>query len=595
LAAQTDPGCPGYPAALRSDWEDSLAADQAYVAYARRARSLTGKNRAAADYPRDSFIDHQLFNKMTADGVAPAPIASDAEFLRRVSIDLTGRIPQPEDAEAFLKDTAQDKRAKLIAKLLNSPAFVDQFTLHFADKFKVSRGNSNVGLAGRNVFYSFVRDFVERDRPYSEFIREMLTATGDVDTVPGTQFFARYIAEDGPLQDTWDNTTDVITTQLLGFKTECVSCHNGRGYLDKINLWLTRKTRQDFWQTSAFLSRMQFLRWSDDTIGFRPKVTVIEREYGNYSGAVNTPGNRPARANMSLDPMWILNGEEVKGAANFRQELARLLTSDRQFARATVNSLWATFFNSGIVDPPDAWDLMRTDPKRAVPAGWPFQNAHPELLEQLTDHFIQSNYSIREMVRLITSSTAYQLSAKYEGTWDPAFARYFAKREPNRLSAEELYDSIITATSTEAPMTVLGWDMPVTYGNQLPDPTEPATDGNVVTLMNQFGRGNWLTVARTNEPNLLGLLYSMNDAFVVYRTLGSVANFVVPNNRVRKINSRAIDDDEATRQMFLATLSRYPTDAEMAMVRQRRTGTRDIWLSDLQWALLNKLDFIFNY
>jgi hypothetical protein len=598
--AQQDPGCPGYPAAVRSEWEDALASDQAYVAYAARAKRLANKNQAAATYPRDSFVDHALFAKMAADGVAPAPIASDAEFLRRVHLDLTGRVPQPQEAEAFFADKAADKRVQMIAKLISSPAFVDQFTLYFANKFKVTRGapNGNVSLAGRNVFHAFLKDFVQRDRPYNEFVSEMLTATGDVDTTPGAQFFSRNIAEDGPIQDTWDNTTDIVTTQLLGYKTECVSCHNGRGYLDKINLYLTRRTRQDFWQMSAFLSRMQFLRWSDDQVGtgFRPRITVIERNYGNYSGGINNnPGNRPARGNMSLDPMWMLSGEEVKPGANFRQELARLLTNDRQFARATVNSLWAYFFNAGIVDPPDAWDFMRTDPKQRVPAGWPFQNAHPELLEQLTDHFIQSNYSIREVARLITSSTAYQLSARYEGDWDPAFERYFARRTPRRLSAEELYDSITTATRTEAPMTVLGWDMPVIYGNQLPDPTEPATDGGVTNLMAQFGRGNWTNLARSNDPNLLGLLYSMNDSFVVHRTLGNTANFVVPNNRVHQINARNIDDDEAIRQIYLATLTRYPTDMEIAIVKQRRAGNRDVWLSDLQWALLNKLDFIFNY
>lgn len=597
LMGQSDPGCPGYPASVKAEWEDALAADQAYARYAAKAKRLANKNRSAATYERANFIDDFLFTKMETDGVAPAPVTNDAEFLRRVSIDLTGRIPQPQEAEAFFSNTSATKRAELIARLVNSPAFVDQFTLYFGNKFKITRGATNavVSLPGRNVWHAFLKDFVERDRPYNQFITEMLTATGDVDTVPGTQFFARYIAEDGPIQDTWDNTTDIITTQILGYKTECISCHNGRGYLDKINLFLTRRTRQEFWQMSAFLSRVQFLRWSDDTIGFRPKTTVIERDYGNYSGAVNTPGNRPARANMSLDPVWMLSGEEVKNGANFRQELARLLTSDRQFARATVNSLWAYFFSSGIVDPPEAWDFMRTDPKRAVPAGWPFQNAHPELLERLTDHFIENNYSIRSVVRLITSSTAYQLSARYEGEWDPAFERYFARRAPRRLSAEELYDSITTATRTEAPMTVLGWDRPVLYGNQLPDPTEPSDGSGVPNLMTQFGRGNWANLARSNDPNLLGLLYSMNDSFVVNRTLGSSSSSVVPNNRVLRINATATDDDDAIRQMYLATLTRYPTDAEIATVKLRRAGNRDVWLSDLQWALLNKLDFIFNY
>lgn len=588
--AADDPGCPGYPAAVRAEWESSLALDQAYVAY----RKSPGPRTSTASYPRDSFIDHLLLTKMAEDGVNPAPITTDAEFVRRAYLDLTGRIPTPEQAEAFFGNSQPAKRADLIGQLIGSSSFVDQFTLFFANKYKVTRGNGNVGLTGRNIFYKFVRDAFQKDRPYNEFIAEMLGATGEVDRVPGTQFFARNIAEDGPLQDTWDNTTDIITTQLLGFKSECVSCHNGRGYLDKINVYLTRKTRADFWQMSSFLSRTNFLRWSDDTIGFRPRVVVIDRDYGNYSGAVNTPGNRPPRANTNYDPAFFLNGETPK-SGNFRQELARLVTSDRQFARATVNTLWDYFYGHGIVDPPDAWDLARVDPARKPPEGWPFQNSNPELLEALTDHFIKNNYSIREMARLMTNSTIYQLSSTYPGEWKDAYTRYFARAEARRMTSEAVYDSIITATRTEAPMTVLGWDQPVNYANQLPDPTEPATDGGVTNLLAQFGRGNWLTVPHNNGPTLLGLLYSMNDSFVVFRTFGDTRNTVVPNNRVGQIHATATSDEDAIRRMFLATLTRYPKDAEMATVLASRSGTRDQWLSDLQWALLNKLDFIFNY
>lgn len=588
--AADDPGCPGYPASVRAEWESSLALDQAYVAY----RKNPGPRISTASYPRDSFIDQLLLSKMTEDGVAPAPVTGDAEFVRRAYIDLTGRIPTPEQAEAFFSDSQPAKRSNLITQLIASPSFVDQFTLFFSNKYKVTRGNSNVGLAGRNVFYKFVRDAFEKDRPYNQFIAEMLGASGEVDKVPGTQFFARNIAEDGPLQDTWDNTTDIITTQLLGFKSECVSCHNGRGYLDKINVFLTRKTRADFWQMSSFLSRTSFLRWSDDTIGFRPRVVVIDRDYGNYSGAVNTPGNRPPRANTNYDPAFFLTGDTPK-TGNFRQELARMVTGDRQFARATVNTLWDYFYGHGIVDPPDAWDLARVDPARKPPEGWPFQNSNPELLEALTDHFIRHNYSIKEMARLMTNSTIYQLSSTYPGEWKDAYTRYFARGYARRLTPEEAYDSIITATRTEAPMTVLGWDRPVTYANQLPDPTEPATDGGVTNLLAQFGRGNWLTVATNNGPTLLGLLYSMNDTFVVNRTFGDTRASVVPNNRVSQIHAIATSDEDAIRRMFLATLTRYPTEAETATVLASRSGTRDQWLSDLQWALLNKLDFIFNY
>ena len=112
------------------------------------------------------------------------------------------------------------------------------------------------------------------DRPYNDFARELISAAGEVDTVPGTQFFARWMDVSGPIQDSWDDITDKITTTFLGYKTECVSCHNGRNHLEKINLHLSRRTRYEFWGMSAFLSRMQFVRLSDDPIGFRPRIVV---------------------------------------------------------------------------------------------------------------------------------------------------------------------------------------------------------------------------------------------------------------------------------------------------------------------------------
>jgi len=587
-----DPDCPSYPQATRHTWQRSRQADLAFQNY---SKLKTNRKSAAIEYPRNSFIDQILLSKMSSDGVNPAPLTTDAEFVRRIYIDLTGRIPTPEQTVAFLSDTQADKRTALIARLLGSAAYVDQFTLYFSNKFKVTRSNRHVGVAGRNVFSKFVRDFVERDQPYNQFVTQLLTAKGDVDTVPGAQFWARNFSDlDGPLQDTWDNTTDVITTQLLGFKTECISCHNGRGYLEKINVWLTRKSRADFWSQSAFLSRVNFLRYSDDPQGYRAKMTVFDRDYGNYSGATSAASTRPVRTNANYDPVWILNSRPAT-TADFRGELARTLTTDRQFAKATVNYLWAYFFRTGIVDPPDAWDLSRVDPVRPPPEGWPIQNAHPELLEQLADRFIASNYSVKELVRLIASSSVYQLSSRYEGEWKTDYARYFARHNPSRLSAEEVYDSLVTATRTETFLSIFGADRPVRYANQLPDPAEPSGDPQVANLLIQFGRGDWVTRPASNGPTLLGLLYSMNDGFVVSRTLASTGNGILPSNRVLFIDARAGSDEDAITQMFLATLSRYPVGEETAATLARRKGRREEWLSDLQWALINKLDFLFNY
>jgi len=143
-------------------------------------------------------------------------------------------------------------------------------------------------------------------------------------------------------------------------------------------------------------------------------------------------------------------------------------------------------------------------------------------------------------------------------------------------------------------MMVAGLDRVVWYANQLPDPTEPSTDFRVVDFMNNLGRGNWITIERSAEPTILGLLYSMNDSQNVNRTLGNSTATVSSRSRVIEVDSSSPTDEEAIRRIFLATLSRWPSDAEMSAVLRYRSGARAQWLSDLQWALVNKLDFIFN-
>jgi hypothetical protein len=592
-----DPGCPRYPAAQRTEMAESLELDRGFEMRGRQrrtAQSAAASRRAAES--RSNFIDQRLFAKMAADNVQPAAPASDAEFLRRVTVDVTGRIPTPEAAEAFLSSSDPDKRANLIDSLLDSDAYSNQLTLFFLNKFRVTRNHESISVLARNTFYEFVRGFVKADRPYNQFVRELLAANGEVDTQPGTQFFARWMDVNGPIQDSWDDITDKITTTFMGFKTECVSCHNGRAHLEKINVWLSRRTRQQFWQTSAFLSRMYYIRWSDDPIGFRPRIILIDRDYGSYSGAVNpsNPGNRPARTSAVVEPQFVLNQARPK-SENWRADLGEIITSDKQFARATVNHLWANFFGHGIVDPPEAWDFTRTDPSVTPPEGFPSQNSHPELLEDLADFFIRNNYQLKPLIRQMLASDAYQLSSRYEGEWQPVFVRYFAKFEPRRLSAESLYDSLVTATRTEQPMTIAGMANALQYANQLPDAAEPSTDFRVVDFLNQAGRGNWTTIERSEEPTILGLLFSMNETQVVQRSLGTSSAAISSRNQVLRIDSLPITDEEAIRKMYIATLTRWPSEAEMATVLRYRSGPRAQWLSDLQWALLNKLDFTFNY
>jgi hypothetical protein len=288
---------------------------------------------------------------------------------------------------------------------------------------------------------------------------------------------------------------------------------------------------------------------------------------------------------------------KLPASKDWRADLASAVTGDRQFARATVNYLWARLFTVGIVDPPDNWDLARLDPKNppSPDTGFAIQPSHPELIEALADEFIASGYSIRDMLRLMLKSNVYQLSSRQPDGWKPLYESYFAKHIARRLTAEEVFDAINIATGTETPMYVEGFDRPLMYATQLPDTTEPRSDGSITNFLNQFGRGDWFNGPRNSTSTILQALFLMNGDPIVRRTLGSGNGS--RSNRVARLLGSNVTEEEALLEIFLSTLGRKPTDEERLALQRNRPAraSREEWLADLQWALVNKLDFLFNY
>jgi uncharacterized protein DUF1553/uncharacterized protein DUF1549 len=594
LAAGDDPYCPVYPKSQR-------VADQARLDLEKEASAFSRQQRRNHQSPAQAnlmlpasvnLIDAYIFGKMAADGVESAPLSSDQEILRRLYLDLTGRIPTTDDAVGFLQDGAADKRVQLIDRLMNSVAFVDYWTFFYANQFEVtSRYYNFVGIPGRNLFYNSVRDFVASGRSYRDFASELITATGDSHQNGALNFAVRGVQQGDPVQDTYDTLTDRITTKFLGIQSQCISCHNGAHHLEPINLYLSVRKRDEFWRQSAFLSRTSLNAIPADPYYNQVHFLVIDRPTGGYTTIVdpNNPGPRPARSGGPYNAQYLLTGE-TPTSNNWRAELARIVTSDKQFARATVNYIWAHFFKYGIVDPPDGWDLARVDPNNPPPGPWVVQPSHPELLEALADEFIQSNYDFRHIIRLIVESNAYQLSGRYTGQWKPIYELYFAKHFPRRLYAEEIYDAVITATGTEVPMQVEGFSRPLYYATQLPDVTEPRNNFSISNFLTTFGRGDWWQVPRRQSSDVLQVLYQMNDTQINFRTFG---NRNVTTN-VTRVMEAGVGDREAVNRLFLATLSREVTDQEYSILIGKKTANYEQWLSDIQWALLNKIDFVFS-
>jgi hypothetical protein len=547
-------------------------------------RRAVGKPSSAGPLPVANFIDTHIGAKLAGAGIVPAAVAKDEEFLRRVTVDLAGAIPTAADVEAFLADTRTDKRARKIDELLNSTAFVDRWTMWYGDLVQNVQISDAVRqyYLGRNAHYLWIKESIRTNKPYDAMVREDLAGEGNNFNSGTANYIVRQIQNNGPPQDTYDNLAAHSAEKFLGIPMLCISCHSGPGHLELVNIYLRGKTRDDFWKMAAFFSRTS-ARGSRYTDPANPNINIIQFEVGTIPNGVyrlNTnDGNKTPRAPAAgqpntVTPAFILTGEQPKAGEPYRVAYGRMLTADRQFARATVNYLWKEMFGIGIVEPANAFDLARLT----------VQPSHPELLEALTDDFISGGYNIRSFLRTITLSNTYQLSSIYAGP-HPA-ATYFARRSPRRLSAEALLDAVTTATAVPVSLPVAGLT-PVAKAMQLPDPLEARRSGASLFL-NQFGRGNRDDVARTNDGAISQALAMMNDPIVTTRVRRN------NNSTVSKALASTSDPGTIVDQLYLATLSRRPTAAErQSAITYLLAGTLAERAEDLQFALINSLEFLF--
>ena len=539
--------------------------------------------------PIGNFIDTHIAAKLAKENVSATDIAGDEEFLRRVTLDLTGTIPTAAEVQAFVADAAADKRAKKIDALLRSDAFVDRWTLWFGDLVQNVQAstNSREYYIGRNVYYTWIRDSIRANKPYDQMVRELVAGEGDSFVSGVANYVVRQIQRNGPPQDTLDNLATHSAEKFLGMPVLCISCHGGLGHLEMVNWYLRGKTRTDFYKMAAFFSRTTSRgeRYTDPAnpnqqifkthVGFNPNgAYLLNTTDGNKSPRTPAPGE-----SARVEPAFLTTGEQPRAGESYRVAYGRMLTADRQFARATANYLWKEMFGLGMVEPVNSFDLVKLDD----------QATHPELLEALTDEVIAKGYNLREVLRTISSSNTYQLSARYTpGGWSETWVPYFARRYPRRMEAEVLFDAICAATGVMANMPVQGL-APVTKAVQLPDPLEGGRRSPTGLFLNNFGRGDRDDVARTNDSAILQALSLMNDPVVTTRVRRTTQN-----STVGKVLASTSDPGTVADQLYLATLSRKPTASERQIaVDYLRAGTLAERTEDLQFVLLNTLEFMF--
>jgi hypothetical protein len=555
-------------------------------------------------------IDSYLYADMQAQGVQPADLTTDWEFIRRATLDLTGRIPTPTRVLAFVNDATPDKRAKLVEELLASPQWVDKWTMYFGDLYQNTDQRPSTSLrrfpAGRNAFYMWIHDSLNSGKPYDQMATEMITATGSNSYTKGElNWILNGYITGGPQQDITDSMATNVSEVFLGIShMNCLLCHNGRGHLDQLSLWGSQTTRYQAWDFASFLSKTTYQRVNYDPNNRNNYYWGVTDTVNHDYQLGTTTGNRPARAIAPpcvankpcyVPPMYIFNNSKPNSGENYRVALARMITADPQFARAAVNYIWAQFFGRGMVDPPDQFDPARLDPDNPPDAPWTLQPSNPRLLNAMAKRFADTGFDLKTLMRDIVNSNAYQLTSEYNGQWNIAWEPLFARKFVRRLWGEEIHDAVVQSSGVMPSYKVTGFSdigFPnIAFAMQLPD-TVNVPGGTATTFLDNFFRGNRDDQPRRADGSILQALGLMNDNFIMTRIDpgGANANQLLAQN-LRKPNDQLIN------ALYLGVLSRYPSDAEMKAAQTVLTaaGSQAAGGTSLLWSLYNKVDFVFNY
>ncbi len=567
----------------------------------RLTEQFSGDRIEAAPVPRNNFIDEHIFSKIEREAAPHAPLADDATFFRRIHLDMTGRLPDPEAAKAFVASADPEKRNKLIDELVGSEEWRERWTYWFLDLWRSSQ--NRIGVPGRNLFHDYVYDALQYGQPFDEMVREMLTSEARSNWYVGpASYLVRWVVfadscVDTAHEDSADDMAVYVFRHFMGINLQCVSCHDGANHLEKMNVWLTNRKREEFYAQAAFFGNTRILR-RVELRNTQDEYLIDDKERDGYSAAAKSFVRVARTGEGMVEPRFILGGEQPRPGRPLRAELARILTANRQFARATVNRFWAELVGVGIVDPVDEFDLSRMDPGN-LPEGWTAQPTHPELLEALAEDFERSGYNLQHLMKTIAKSSTYQLSTRFPGEWKPEYAKLFARKLVRRLPAEQVYDSIVKATGVVTEIQIPRTDKRVQYLVQTRGPFDARASRSVDRqfrkdiqfFLESFGQANREYNEPSRDGSIIQAALMMNSALVKDR-----AKPVPGSHLSRLLQETEITDEEFTSRLFWRFLTREPDAAEkdQALTLLAERGRKDGG-EDLQWVLMNKVEFLFNY
>lgn len=508
-----------------------------------------------AQLPRRNFLDDEVNAKLAALNLPPSPSADDATFLRRAYLDTIGTLPTIEEARTFLADDSPDKRDKLIDSLLSRPEFVDYWAFKWSDLLLLS--GERLRPKGLETYYAWIRQSVAENKPWDQFVREIVTASGSTHENGAANFYALH-------QDP-ESMAETVSQAFLGLSVNCAKCHN-----HPLEKW----TNDQYYGFANLFSRVRAKGWGGD---YR-SGDGLRVVYTDTQGELIQPSRGTAQPPRPLDGAPV----PFDATEDRRVPMAQWLTSPENpyFTRAIVNRVWANFFGVGLVEAVD--DMRLTNPA-----------SNEKLLDAAAAYLVEQKYDLKQLMRAILQSAAYQRASTPlpENQTDE---RFYSRYYPKRLKAEVLLDAVsqVTAVPTEFHFLTAdgkkGEKAPVTRAQQLRD---VFTDSYFLKTFGQPDRLITCECERSGEPSMTQVLHMLNGDTVNQKL--TAAGGAAEKAAAEPSADEVLDD------LFLAALSRLPADDERQRLSSEISGAkpeekRQV-IEDLYWSVLSSREFMFNH
>jgi hypothetical protein len=495
--------------------------------------------------PENNFIDRHVFERLKLFKIPASGLSSDAEFVRRASLDAIGLLPTPAEVNSFLADRAPDKRERLIDRLSERPEFADNWSIKWADVLRIA--DETMGEAGARAYHQWLRDSFAQDKPMSQLVREILTATGPTDQNPPANYYRAHRNSEGKVPP--ESLSEATAQLFLGVRMTCARCHNHP---------FERWTQDEYYELAAFFGQVRrkesrkgeevvYLDHTGEVTHLRTGAVMKPKLLG--AGFVESPEGQDRRVALAD---WMVRKDNPF------------------FAKAVANRIWAHLMGRGIVEPVD--DFRDSNP--------PVNEA---LIEALGREFADHNFSLKHLVRTIMKSRTYQLTAHPEPLNKNDFT-YFSHAQPRMLTAEQLADAIAEVTG-----------VPDEYDGYPAGTRAAQLAGTSVKtgFLKTFGRPDRnlnCECEREKDPTLFQALKLITDRDID-------AKLKSDSGRIARLAASKKPDTEVLNEMYLWTLARAPSAKE----RQEwisyfsRSGDRRKALEDLGWVLINSKEFLFRH